>query len=154
LISILPKDVKILTRQEFIKIEQDYWDLRTPIGFTFKIMMFIGFIVGIGVAYQILYTNISSHLIEFATLKAIGFRNSYLLNTVFQQAILIALLGFIPGFLSSIVVYDFAYKNTALPISMTSDKFTVVFLSVIGMCVASAALAIQKLRSADPADIF
>lgn len=154
LTKTLPKDIQILTREEFIAIEKSYWNLRTPVGFTFRLMVSIGFIVGIGVAYQVLYTNISNHLIEYATLKAIGFRNRYLLNTIFQQAIILAILGFIPGLLIAISVYDLAKNATNLPVIMTWDKGITVLISVIAMCVASGTLAIQKLRSADPADIF
>ena len=79
LIASLPKDVKVLTLDEFIDLEKKYWDLRTPIGFIFKLMVFMGFVVGIGITYQILYSNISNYLVAYATLKAIGFTNKYLL---------------------------------------------------------------------------
>jgi putative ABC transport system permease protein len=77
LVASLPQDIQILTLAEFIELEKDYWNLRTPIGFIFKIMVFMGFVVGIGITYQILYSNISNHLIAYATLKAIGFTNGY-----------------------------------------------------------------------------
>lgn len=149
-----PQDVQILTRQEFIALEKSYWNLRTPVGFTFKIMVTFGFCVGIGVAYQVLYTNISAHLMEYATLKAVGFRNLYLLSTVFQQAIILAFLGFIPGLIIATGIYDQARTATNLPMLMTVNKAYTVLISVIAMCAVSGMLAIQKLRSADPADIF
>ena len=150
----LPDDIQILTRDAFIDLERSYWNLRTPIGFTFRLMVAIGFIVGFGVAYQVLYTNISSHLLEYATLKAIGFQNRYLLSAVFQQAIILAILGFIPGLMLAVGAYAQARTATNLPISMTTDKVFTVLVSVIAMCSISGAFAIQKLRSADPADIF
>ena len=154
LVNSLPKDVQILTRLEFIALEKSYWDLRTPVGFTFKVMVAFGFLVGTGVAYQVLYTNISAHLLEYATLKAVGFRNRYLLNTVFQQAVILALLGFVPGLLMGIGIYSVARDATNLPIVMTLNKGYTVLISVVAMCSFSGILAIQKLRSADPADIF
>ena len=154
LVASLPDDIKILTLAEFIELEKDYWDLRTPIGFIFKIMVFMGFIVGIGITYQILYSNISNHLVAYATLKAIGFTNRYLLTAVFQQALLLAILGFIPGIIVSFGLYDIAKSATHLPVIMDADKSFNVFLSVIVMCSVSGILAIQKLRSVDPADIF
>ena len=154
LVTILPDDIEILTLAEFIKLEKDYWDLRTPIGFIFKIMVFMGFIVGIGITYQILYSNISNHLVAYATLKAIGFTNKYLLTAVFQQALLLAVLGFVPGIIVSFGLYDIAKNATHLPVIMDANKSFNVFLSVIIMCSVSGILAIQKLRSVDPADIF
>ena len=84
------KDVKLFTRQSFIAFEKHYWSVRTPIGFVFGLMVMMGFIVGVVVVYQILYSNISNHLIEYATLKAMGFKNNYLLGVVFQQALFLA----------------------------------------------------------------
>ncbi len=150
----LPQDVDILTLAEFMQLEKDYWNLRTPIGFIFKIMVFMGFVVGIGITYQILYSNISNHLVAYATLKAIGFTNKYLLIAVFQQAFLLAILGFLPGIIVSFGLYDIATNATHLPVIMDLNKVSGVFLSVIIMCIVSGFLAIQKLRSVDPADIF
>ena len=154
LAASLPEDIKVLTFAEFVKLEQDYWDLRTPIGFIFKIMVFMGFLVGVGITYQILYSNISNHLVAYATLKAIGFTNRYLLTAVFQQALLLAILGFIPGIIVSFGLYDLATNATRLPVTMDTNKTLSVFISVIVMCTISGTLAIQKLRSVDPADIF
>lgn len=154
LVATLPTDVKVLTLQEFIELEKSYWDIRTPAGFAFRVMVFMGFIVGIGVVYQILYSNISSCLIEFATLKAIGHTNQYLFNIVFQQALFLAILGFIPGFFVSLGVYDATRKATQLPVALTLNQFAFVAISVLLMCVVSGSLAVNKLRNADPADIF
>ena len=154
LVATLPNDIEIMTLAEFIQLEKNYWDLRTPIGFIFKIMVFMGFIVGIGITYQILYSNISNHLVAYATLKAIGFTNKYLLTAVLQQALLLAILGFIPGIIVSFGLYDIAKSATHLPVIMDFQKTLDVFLSVICMCAISGILAIQKLRSVDPADIF
>ena len=154
LVFSLPKDIKILTLAEFIDLEKVYWDLRTPIGFIFKIMVFMGFVVGIGITYQILYSNISNHLVAYATLKAIGFTDKYLLTVVFQQAFLLAILGFIPGIIVAFGLYDIAKNATHLPVIMDLNKSLSVFVSVIVMCSVSGLLAIQKLRTVDPADIF
>ncbi|WP_299489552.1 ABC transporter permease DevC [Acaryochloris sp. IP29b_bin.137] len=154
LIANLPKDVQILSLADFSKLEKRYWNLRTPIGFIFKIMVVIGLVVGIGVAYQILYSNVSNHIIEYATLKAIGFKNSYLLKIIFKQALLLSTLGYIPGTLAAVGVYAIAEDATKLPVVMTASKGITVLFLVTMMCVFSGLLAMQKLRSADPVDVF
>ncbi|MBF2048128.1 MAG: ABC transporter permease DevC [Leptolyngbya sp. IPPAS B-1204] len=154
LITHLSQDIRILTRQEFIDFEKQYWNERTPIGFTFRLMVSMGFVVGIGIAYQILYSNISSHIIEYATLKAIGFTNSYLLFVVFQQALLLAIFSYLPGFFTSSRLFNLAKEATRLPINMTLDQSLLVLASIVLMCSVSGVFAVQKLRSADPADIF
>jgi putative ABC transport system permease protein len=147
-------DVRVLTLDEFVEMEKAYWDLRTPAGFAFKVMVTMGFIIGTGIVYQILYSNISTHLIEFATLKAIGHTSKYLLGIVFQQALMLAFLGYIPGIIISVWVYNLTQNATKLPIEMNIDRIILVLVSVVLMCMLSGSIAINKLRSVDPADIF
>ncbi len=150
----LPNDVQIFTRQGFINFEKEYWSVRTPIGFILNLMLTMASVVGVVIVYQILYSNIANQLIAYATLKAIGYANGYLLNVVFQQALILALLGYIPGFIFSIGLYSFAMDITKLPIMMTANNAIIVLVSAVLMCITSGSLAINKLRSADPADIF
>ncbi|MBD2507705.1 FtsX-like permease family protein [Nostoc muscorum FACHB-395] len=150
----LPKDVKVITRKDFIALEKTYWSLRTPIGFVFNLMVLMGFVVGVIVVYQILYSNISSHLTEYATLKAMGFKNKYLLSVVFQQALILASLGYIPGLAISIALYDVSKNATKLPVVMSTDKAILVLISATLMCLTSGFLSTNKLRNVDPADIF
>ena len=150
----LPDDVQVFTRQGFIEFEKKYWSVRTPIGFILNLMLTMASVVGVVIVYQILYSNIATQFIAYDTLKAIGYANIYLLNVVFQQALILAILGYIPGFIASIGLYDFAMKATKLPIVMTGNNAFLVLTSTILICITSGALAINKLRSADPADIF
>jgi putative ABC transport system permease protein len=150
----LPNDVMIFTQQGFINFEKDYWATRTPIGFILNLMLVMAAVVGVVIVYQILYSNISTQLIAYATLKAIGYPNIYLLNVVFQQAFILALFGYIPGFVISLALYDFAMKATKLPIMMSANNMLLVLITSIIMCMISGGLAMNKLRSTDPADIF
>jgi putative ABC transport system permease protein len=150
----LPKDVKILSKREFTNFEKHYWQTSTAIGFIFNLGVALGIIVGIVVVYQILYTNVSEHLSEYATLKAIGYRHQYLLSMVLQQAFVIAILGYILGFLISVIQYQFVKQSTLLPVEMTLDRAIFVFILTLVMCLISGATAVKKLQAADPADIF
>ncbi|MBW4554950.1 MAG: ABC transporter permease DevC [Trichormus sp. ATA11-4-KO1] len=154
LLAKLPKDVTVMTQQDFITLEKNYWTLRTPIGFVFDLMVIMGFVVGVIVVYQILYSNISTHLAEYATLKAMGFKNKYLLSVVFQQALILASLGYIPGFAISIGLYDVAKNATGLPIFMNLQRSIIVLIFAVSMCLISGFLSTNKLRKVDPADIF
>ncbi|MEH2101298.1 ABC transporter permease DevC [Nostoc sp.] len=150
----LPNDVQIFTRQGFIDFEKKYWAVRTPIGFILNLMLTMAAVVGVVIVYQILYSNIATQFVAYATLKAIGYANRYLLNVVFQQALILAILGYIPGFITSVLLYSFAADATKLPIVMTNNNALLVLTSTVLMCITSGALAINKLRSADPGDIF
>ncbi|MEH1889375.1 MAG: ABC transporter permease DevC [Nostoc sp.] len=150
----LPNDVQVFTRQGFIDFEKKYWAIRTPIGFILNLMLTMAAVVGVVIVYQILYSNIATQFVAYATLKAIGYANRYLLNVVFQQALILAILGYIPGLISSVLLYSFAAEATKLPIVMTINNALLILTSTVLMCITSGALAINKLRSADPGDIF
>ncbi|MBD2692394.1 ABC transporter permease DevC [Anabaena catenula] len=150
----LPNDVQVLSKQEFMAKEKSFWNTSTPVGFTFTLGAIIGFVVGAVIVYQILYSDVSDHLPEYATLKAIGFKNSYLLVIVFQEALILAAIGFIPGFAISQGLYLMTRQATLLPIIMTVDRAVFIFILTTLMCSISALIAMQKLQAADPADVF
>jgi putative ABC transport system permease protein len=151
---LLPQDVKVLTLEEFVAFETNYWATTTPIGFIFTLGTVIGFIVGLVIVYQILYSDVSDHLAEYATLKAMGFRDRYFLAVVLQEAIILAALGFMPGLGISLGLYQIAKEATMLPILMTLNRASLVFMLTGVMCTVSGAIALRKLRQADPAEIF
>ena len=143
-----------MTLEQFIDFEKDYWAGSTPIGFIFTLGIVIGFLVGLVIVYQILYADISDHLPEYATLKAMGFTDNYFLGVVLQESLILALLGFIPGVVISLGLYSLAQGATMLPIVMTVQRAITVLILTITMCTLSGAIAIRKLRAADPAEIF
>ncbi|AFY78618.1 MAG: FtsX-like permease family protein [Hydrococcus sp. C42_A2020_068] len=150
----LPDDVLVLTTEEFAQIEQQYWANSTGIGFIFGLGVIMGFIVGIVIVYQILYSDVSDHLPEYATLKAMGYSDRYLLTVLMQEALILAVLGYIPGFILSLGLYQLTYAATMLPIAMKTSRSITVFILTVLMCFISGAIAMRKLQSADPADIF
>jgi putative ABC transport system permease protein len=152
--SHLPDDVLVLTLAEFGDREKQYWSSSTPTGFIFGFGTVIGFIVGIVIVYQILYSDVSDHLPEYATLKAMGYSDSYLVGILIQESLILAVLGFIPGFLLSSGLYVIAGIATLLPIGMTFNRAVFVLFLTITMCTVSGTVAMGKLQGADPADIF
>ncbi len=150
----LPGDVRVLSRAEYLEFEKSYWNSSTPVGFIFALGAGMGFVVGTIIVYQILYTDVTDHLGEYATLKAIGYTNRYLLGVVFTEALILAVFGFVPGYLVSVVLYDLTRNATLLPLGMDWSRTALIFVLTALMCLISGAIAVRKLRSADPADIF
>jgi putative ABC transport system permease protein len=153
LVASLPKDIKVVTPEEFAQIEINYWQ-SGGIGFIFGLGAAVGFIVGVVIVYQILYSDVSDHLPEYATLKAMGYSDRYLLGVLMQEALLLAVLGYIPGVALAMGLYQIAYAATLLPIGMKLQRAVLVLMLTIVMCSISGAISLRKLQSADPADIF
>jgi len=154
LAAMLPDDVTVLTKQGLLDREMNYWGTSLPIGFIFRVSLIIGLVVGAVIVYQILYSDVSEHLSEFATLKAIGYSDRHLFWVVLQESLILSVFGFIPGVFLAWGVYEIARAATVLPIRMTVLRLVVVFPLTVIMCTVSGALAVRKLRYADPAEIF
>jgi len=147
-------DVDVLTKEELLDREKDYWRDETPIGFVFGLGVAIGFLVGIVICYQILSSDVADHLAEYATLRAIGYPGRYLNLVVFQEGLLLALGGFLPGLALSAVMYWYLHVQTGLPLRLTVWRAGYVFMLTVAMCSVSAWLALRKAREADPAEVF
>lgn len=152
--AALPDDVEVLTRQDLVRRELDFWASSTPIGFVFGLGLAMGLIVGSVIVYQILYADVAEHLGEYATLKAIGYPDRALFRVVLEEALILSLLGFVPGLLLSYAIYEIARDATLLPMDMEWRRVAAVYLLTAVMCAASGALAMRKLKTVDPAEIF
>ncbi len=137
-----------------MELEKQHWAESTPIGFIFNLGTIIGLVFGGVIVYQILYSQIADSLYIYATFKAIGYSKIYLISIVIQQAVLMSLMGYIPGFILCLGLYQFVQDATRLPMFMTFSRALIVLLLTITMCSIAGLLAMKKLQSADPADLF
>ena len=151
---MLPNDVRVLTKQGFIDFEQNYWRSSTSIGFIFTLGAAMGFVVGCVIVYQVLYTDVSDHLPEYATLMAMGYRVVTLVGVVVREGLLLALIGYLPAYLAGQGLYWFVRDATRLPVGMDFTRAFTVFTMILVMCMLSAGLAMRRLVDADPAEIF
>lgn len=151
---LLTESINIFTYPELLQFEQNYWANMAPIGFIFGFGTIMGWVVGLVIVYQILFTDITNHRNEFATLKAMGYSHGYFIRVVFSSALLLAVLGFMPGFMLSLGLYHLAETQIFMPMPMTTAKATSVLMLILSMCFIAGLIAIRKLKDADPADMF
>ncbi len=150
----LPKDVRAVTRAEFIGVERNFWMNDSPVGLVFNLGTLVGFIVGIVICSQILFTDISEKMPQYATLKAIGYTNRYLRRVVIQQATFLALVGFLPGVAASWCGYRLIASLTGLLMRLQVGVAATVLFLTVGMCLVSGWFAVRTVLAADPADVF
>ena len=152
--SALPDQVRILTKPQLVAFERDFQADLSSAGPIFWMGTVVGFVVGMLISYQIIYTDLSDQLPQYATLKGMGYENFYLVRVVIEQAALSALAGYVPAWLLCLVVYRVIGAVALLPLQMTL-KLTLISLGLtLGMCLLSAILAIRRVIAADPAEIF
>jgi putative ABC transport system permease protein len=152
--AILPPDTLASTKEEYVADEQAYWQETTPIGIVFTFGTVMAFVVGTVIVFQILSTDVNDHMSEYATFKAMGYRDRYLLLIVLEQSVILASIGFIPGLALALGQYALIANLGALPIAMTAGRMVLVFGLTVVMCTISGVIATRKLQSADPADNF
>jgi putative ABC transport system permease protein len=152
--AALPPDVQVLTKPGLVAKEQGFWDKVAPIGTVFNIGVVMGFIVGMAICYQVLYSDIGDRLGEFATLKAMGYSNAWLIVRVVEQAVYLALLGYIAGAVVSMVAFRAIHAATGLPMVFRPLTAVAVLGLTMLMCVLSGAFAARRLVSADPAQLY
>ncbi len=151
---LVPPDVVVLTQQQIIQRDRDFWINITSTGFIFGMGVAVSCLVGTVIVYQVLYTDIANHMKQYATLKAMGYHNRYLLGIVIEEAIVLAILGYIPGLAVSLGIYELTLRAISLPMYMDAGRIIYVFCLTIAMCVASGLVSAQKVITADPADVF
>lgn len=153
--KLLPEEtLRIRTLNQAVSDDIKYQTTKRPTGLIFGFGVGIGIIVGIVIVYQVLSTDVADHLAEYATFKAMGYSQKFLLGIVFEEAIFLAVSGFVPGILISTGIYSVLAKATNLPIEMSVSRGLMVLIGTILSCMISGAIATRRLASADPADLF
>lgn len=152
--QILGTEARVLTRERMIEEERDYMRKNDPVDFLMNMIAGVAFFVGMIIVYQILYSDVVAHLAQFATLKAIGFGNGFLLRIIISEGVILSLIGFGPGLGAAHVLTRLTGNVIQLPVEITADRVVVALALTVAMCVIAAAAAVRKLTQADPADVF
>ncbi|TCD14870.1 FtsX-like permease family protein [Oricola cellulosilytica] len=152
---IFPRDnLRVRTLERAAQEDLAYQTTERPIGLIFGFGVVIGVIVGIVIVYQVLSTDVADHMREYATFKAIGYRQRFFLGIVLEEAVILALFGFAPGISISWFIYGVLGQKSGLPLEMSVATATMVLIGTILACTFSGGIATRRLASADPADLF
>jgi len=152
--AIMPPGVTVLTKQEMLDQEAELHARFSPVGPIFTVGAIVGFIVGMLISYQILFSEISDQLPQYATLKAIGYSTPYLAKVVLQQAAFYAIVAYIPAWLLSTVLFRLVAVIAVVPMQTTLSLTLTTFALTLTMCILSALIAVRKVIVADPAEVF
>ncbi len=153
--SVLPgATVKVNSYSDAIEADLNFQTTERPTGIIFGFGVMIGIVVGVIIVYQVLATDVTSHLKEYATFKAMGYPHTFFIGVVFEEALILAVLGFVPALVIATLIYIGLGSATGLPIEMSIVRAVLVFLGTLAACSISGAIATSRLASADPADLF
>ena len=94
--TFLDSSVKVYTIDQLSQVEVNYWRRNSSFGLIFGVGVLVGLVVGAIIVYQILYSDVSDHLSEYATLKAMGYDDGFVVNIIVQESLILAVLAFAP----------------------------------------------------------
>ncbi len=151
---ITDKSLKIRSFATAAAEDLSYQQTKRPTGIIFGFGVIIGILVGIVIVYQVLSTDVADHLSEYATFKAMGYGQKFFLGIVLEEALILGVLGFIPGFAVANLVLAGMARATNLPVAMSPGMAAIVFVGTVIACLLSGAIATRRLAAADPADLF
>jgi putative ABC transport system permease protein len=146
-------NTEVLTKVEFRDRCLDQWLFSTGAGVALIGGAILGLLVGTVIVAQTLYSSTKDHLIEFATLRALGSSSGYIHKVILAQAGLSAVIGYVLGMVIALVIVALSV-HTALPIVMTPALAASLFMLTLFMCAISAVSAIMKVTRIDPAMVF
>ena len=150
----LDPSLQVLTIQQLKEREMSHWQRNTSFGLIFNLGVLVGLAVGAIIVYQILYSDVGDHLSEYATMKAIGYGDNFVVGIILQESLLLATVAFLPSVLLSMLLYQVLVRATGLLVAMTLGRALFVFCLTLVLCSASGWLATGKLRRLDPAEVF
>jgi putative ABC transport system permease protein len=152
--SQMQPQVLVLPREQVLLADRKHWRDGTSVGVVTLLGLIVAVIVGVIFVYQVISSDLVTRRREFATLKAIGYTDRQLARVVVEQAVIFSLLGYLPGFGAALLLYQATHLYARVPIGMNLGRALLVLVLAVLMCAGSGLLAVRKVRTADPADLF
>ena len=152
--EILPEDTRVVSRGELQGLLERHWVENTAVGNIFGMGTVAGFFVGVVVLFQVLSADIRTQLPLYATLKAMGYRDTKLYRYVLEQSWVFALLGFVPALIVTSSLFPLIRGATNLPVFMTPGLAGFVLVLSLGMCTLAGTLSLRRISTAEPAELF
>jgi putative ABC transport system permease protein len=146
-------DVDVLTRDEWARVQSNYWMFGTGAGVTVLIAAALGLLVGVVVVAQTIYAATVDHIREYGTLKAMGATNAYIYKVIIKQAAISGVIGYAVGMAVALVVAQISQQGTTaiiVPPPLVAGLFALTML----MCVGASVVSINKVTRIDPAMVF
>jgi putative ABC transport system permease protein len=127
---------------------------KAPTGAVFSAGVAIGFLIGVILCYQILYNEITDHLPQYATLKALGFSRKFMIALVIKQALILSVLGYLLGLAGGYLLYTMLEHYTHILMFLTINRCMLIMFLTVVICIVGGFLAVQKVLKADPAELY
>lgn len=153
-LSTLPKDVRVLTRQELRSGERAFFVDVKPLGVLMRTGMWIGLVVGLVALYQALATHLESRTREFAVLRAMGHSPALVFAVGGLQLGMLTLGGALLASAILVPVLRWLEQLTTFDVSYGPALWGYTLASALLLALGSGLLALWRTQRMDPADLL
>jgi putative ABC transport system permease protein len=143
----------VLTKAEFSFRCRYYWLAQTGVGGALVLATLLGFLIGVSVVAQTIYSQTSERVEEYATLKAMGASNWYVISIVLCQALFCGAVGVVVG-LGFAELFVTMAKGTIGWIQFPGWLKAMVVAAVALLCVIAAFVGARPATAVEPARVF
>lgn len=150
--SMLPGG-EVLTSEAFRFRSARYWMVETGIGFSVVVTALLGVVIGGLVVSQTLFGLLQDHREHYATMLALGFRESLLGRVVMLQAAGLWVVGAIGG-LAVFLGLGVLAESSPVPLRMTVPVLVLLWSVQLATCLGAGRWVLGKVRKLDPVTVF
>ncbi|MGE0709672.1 MAG: FtsX-like permease family protein [Planctomycetota bacterium] len=150
----LPDDVLVLDRDEVEARQRLQWETVSSSGKITRSGVAFACAVALIVLLQVMSSDVLQRLAEYATLAALGYGSSFVTAVVALQGLLMGAAGYALGLGLALPVRGVLAGATKVPNFLSARDCLLVLAAVLGASLLSGMFALEKLRRADPAELF
>jgi putative ABC transport system permease protein len=150
--SILPR-AKAMSAEDLSRSTRTYYLANTGIGGSIGFSTLVGTLVGIVIITLTMYTTVLNRRKDFAVLRALGARKRDIAICIFFQALIIAGVGIVLGFLL-LALFLYGTLDSSLPTYMPIWLPPLHATFTLLLCLAASLLAMRRATSIEPATAF
>lgn len=143
-------DIQILDTADWSEKTQAFWVSGSGAGAALAFTAILGLFVGGVIVGQTLYSMTKEHLLELATLKAVGARPGELAGFVLWQVAFLAAAGVVSGFALALLLKR-VLENAGLTVVVSPETVGLSVLATLLMCAfasITSLLAVFRLEAA------
>jgi putative ABC transport system permease protein len=147
------RDVQLMETARWIEKTEDYWVGGSGAGMALAFTAVLGMIVGGVIIGQTLYSMTKEHLLELATLKALGARSAELAGFVLWQVALLGSIGGAAGFAIALTLKR-ALAHAGLTVVLSPETIALGSAATLAMCLLASITSLRVVFKVETAQVL
>lgn len=146
-------DVRLLPTPQWMETTEAHWVSRSGVGMVLAFTAVLGLIVGGVIVGQTLYSMTKEHLLELATLKALGARPGELAGFVLWQVTVLGAIGGAAGFALALALQRVLVR-ASLPVVLSLQTVALGAAATLAMCLVASVTSLRVVLKVETAKVL